>query len=505
MLTRTGVLLDKYPLAGHLAVLVAGALVPLSLAPFNWWPLAILSVLLLLVCIDKQSLSTTIQRFYLYYAAMFGLGVSWIFVSLNVYGGAPPALAGLLVMVFVMAWSLTGLLHGYVYWRFIAGVPSGLLLGFPAIWVLSEWVRSWLLTGFPWLFVGYGQLSSPLIGYAPLVGILGVSFSVVLTTALLYRFVLSKNHLHLVIIAVIWLLGLALQEHDFVVEKEQVKVAAVQGNIDQHTKWQRNMVMPILNLYRELTEPEWGAALIVWPEAAITVFRENAGLVLEDLDLRGKESGSSLLLGLPDRDNEGNFLNSAVSIGQGKGSYNKRRLVPFGEYVPFENLLRGVITFFDLPMSHNRAGDADQPALMAGDLKLSVSICYEVVYSELVRSTIPLPDLLVTISNDTWFGSSIGPAQHLQMAQMRAIENGRYLIRATNNGITALVNHRGEIVDSLPQFEPGVLRANAGIMTGATPFHRFGQIPILLLCFTLLLGLAFRRFVNTRSRRQVGQ
>jgi apolipoprotein N-acyltransferase len=436
---------------------------------------------------------------------MFGLGVSWIFVSLNVYGGSSPALAGFLVMIFVLAWSLTGALHGYVYGRFIAGVPSGLILGFPAIWVLSEWVRSWLLTGFPWLFIGYGHLSSPLAGYAPLVGILGVSFSVVLNATLLYRFMLSRNYLYLVFVAATWLLGFVLHEHDFVVEKEQVKVVAVQGNIDQHTKWRRNMVMPILKLYSGLTEPEWGAALIVWPEAAITVFRENAGLILEDLDRRGKQSGSSLLLGVPGRDSDGNFLNSAISIGQGKGIYIKRRLVPFGEYVPLENLLRGLIKAFDLPMSHNRPGKSDQPALMAGDLKLSVSICYEVVYPELVRSTAHLPDLLVTISNDTWFGTSIGPAQHLQMAQMRAIENGRYLIRATNNGITALVNHKGEIVDSLPQFEPGVLRAKAGIMTGVTPFHRFGQVPILVLCFTLLLGMAFLRFVNIRSRGQVVQ
>ncbi len=503
MLIRAGVLLDKYPLAGHIVALVSGALVPLSLAPFNWWPLGIVSVLLFLICIDKQSLGTTILRFYLYYAAMFGLGVSWIFVSINVYGGASPALAGFLVMIFVMAWSLTGLLHGYVYGRFIAEVPSGLMLGFPAIWVLSEWVRSWLLTGFPWLFIGYGHLSSPLTGYAPLLGILGVSFSVVLTAALLYRFMMSRNYLYLVFVVATWLLGFMLHEHDFVVEKEQVEVAAVQGNIDQHTKWRPNMVMPILKKYGGLTEPEWGATLIVWPEAAITVFREDAGLILEDLDRKGKQSGSSLLLGIPDRDSDGNFLNSAISIGEGRGTYTKRRLVPFGEYVPLENVLRGLIKFFDLPMSHNRPGNADQPALMAGDLTLSVSICYEVVYPELVRSAVPLPDLLVTISNDTWFGTSIGPAQHLQMAQMRAIENGRYLIRATNNGITALVNHKGQIVDSLPQFEPGVLRAKAGIMTGVTPFHRFGQIPILVFCFTLLLGMALIRFVVYRRRGQV--
>ena len=254
--------------------------------------------------------------------------------------------------------------------------------------------------------------------------------------------------------------------------------------------------MPILNLYSGLTEPEWGAALIVWPEAAITVFHENAGSILEDLDLRGKQSGSSLLLGLPDRDSDGNFLNSAISIGQGKGSYNKRRLVPFGEYVPLENLLRGLITFFDLPMSHNRPGEADQPALMAGDLKLSVSICYEVVYAELVRSTIPLPDLFVTISNDTWFGSSIGPAQHLQMAQMRSLENGRWLLRDTNNGVTAIVDHRGRVSARLPQFQEGALVGEYQIMHGSTLFSRIGNWPVLgLLALGLVAGV-WRRYMG---------
>lgn len=500
MLVRAGVLLDKRPLVGHLIVMIAGALLPLSFAPFNWWPLGIVSLLLLFVCIDRQSLGTTTLRFYLFYTAMYGVGASWIFVSLNVYGGSSTILAGFLVMLLVMSWSLTGLAHGYVYGRFIAEVPSGLLLGFPAIWVLSEWVRSWLLTGFPWLFIGYGHLSTPLVGYAPIMGILGVGFTVVLTATLLYQFVLSRKFRHLALIMAVWLLGFFLYQYDFVVEQKQITVVAVQGNIDQHTKWQRNMVMPILNQYISLTEPEWGADLIVWPEAAITVFRENAGLILEDLDRNGKQSGSTLLLGIPDRDAEGYFLNSAISIGQGTGTYIKRQLVPFGEYVPLENWLRGVINAFDLPMSHNRAGGADQVALTAGGLKLSVSICYEVIYPELVRSTTHLPDLLVTISNDTWFGASIGPAQHLQMAQMRAIENGRYLLRGTNNGITALVNHRGEITDSLPQFEPGVLKAKAGIMKGITPFHQFGQTPIIILCTMLLFAMVLVRFLNFKGR-----
>jgi len=179
-----------------------------------------------------------------------------------------------------------------------------------------------------------------------------------------------------------------------------------------------------------------------------------------------------------------------VALGKGEGQYIKRRLVPFGEYVPLEGLIRGVIQFFDLPMSRNRPGPWSQPALTAGGLRLSTSICYEVVYPDLVRDTVAEPDLLITVSNDTWFGESIGPWQHLQMARMRALENGRAMARATNNGITALIDHRGRIVSTLPRFEQGILRGELEVRSGRTLFHRFGSYPVLGLSL-ILVTLAF--------------
>tara|TARA_B100001964_G_scaffold245289_1_gene331284 strand:+ start:2697 stop:4217 length:1521 start_codon:yes stop_codon:yes gene_type:complete len=483
-------LLRKYPLAGHVLAIVGGALVPFSLAPFDWWPLGILSVLLLLASIDGEKTKRIMLRLYLYNLGMFGVGTSWIYVSINVYGGASPALAVSLVALFVLWWSLIGLLHGYVYGKFISHLPLGLVLGFPALRVLDEWFRSWFLTGFPWLFLGYGHLSSPLLGFAPVAGVFAVSFFVVLTASLLYCSLRHGRPHYLIAVAVIWLSGYGLSQVDYVSPGDEISVVAVQGNIDQHTKWRREKVMPILKAYTDLTEAEWGANLIVWPEAAITLFREDASWFLQQLDKKGKELGTTLVLGIPDRDDEGKFLNTAIAVGDGAGVYHKRRLVPFGEYVPLENWLRGIITFFDLPMSHNSSGELDQPALRAGKLALSLSICYEVVYAELVRSTTASPDLFVTISNDTWFGTSIGPSQHLQMAQMRAVENARYLVRATNNGITALIDHRGVIVKSLPQSEPGVLRGEAAVMVGTTPFHRYGHSPLLIFCLLLLLFLA---------------
>ncbi len=481
------------------ASLVAGCFVPLSFAPFDFWFVGILSIVIFLYCIDGMETRQIALSFYFYYVGMFAVGVSWIYVSINIYGGAEPLLAGFLIIFFVMAWSLTGLLHGYFYGRFVSGLSFGILLGFPSLWVLSEAFRAWIFTGFPWLFFGYGHLDTSLAGYGPIAGIYGVSFMALLTAALVFSFLQSRKIPYAVATLVIWVAGYGLSQVSFVKEEKEITLAAVQGNIDQHSKWRRDMVLPILEKYRDLTESLWGTDLIVWPEAAITVFRENADFFLNEMDSRGKQKGSTLLLGIPDRDLDGNYYNTAIAIGQGGGSYVKRHLVPFGEYVPLEGLLRGLIGFFDLPMSHNRPGADKQAAPLAGDLRLSLSICYEVVYPELVRSTVTSPDLLVTISNDTWFGSSIGPAQHLQMARMRALENGRYLLRATNNGLTVLVDHKGRIIQSLPQFEAAIMTATAMIMSGVTPFHRFGQTPILILCAMMLAILRYLPMIRLKE------
>ena len=333
-------------------------------------------------------------------------------------------------------------------------------------------------------------------GYAPIWGVFGLSFLTALSAALLVGLRRNNWPIHLIVLGAIWGGGSFIAAKlNWVESTGQVaSVAAVQGNIAQHTKWRRESVGPILKTYIDLTEDVWGRDIIVWPEAAITIFRENAAMVLQELSKRGKETGSTLLLGIPDRDSEGHFLNAAIAVGAGTGTYQKRQLVPFGEYVPLEDLLRGLITFFDLPMSHNRAGPDNQEPILVGDWRLSLSICYEVVYPELVRQTVELPDLLVTISNDTWFGESIGPKQHLQMARMRAAENGRDMIRATNNGVTALIDHSGRVRSELAPNAPGVLKGEVTIMKGETPYHRFGQWPVVALGLLILVTLAGKRY-----------
>lgn len=483
----------KNLIAAGLAVL-AGLLLPLSLAPFDFWWSGLISVFLLLALLQGASFHQALLRWYLFGIGQFLLGASWVFVSINTHGGASVLVAAGLTGAFIAAISLVTLAQGYVYQRFFSHLQLFWIPAFAALWFFKEWSTTWLLwAGFPWALLGYGHIHSPFAGYAPLIGVLGVGFVVALCAALLFAAVTNLGRRRLV-----WLLsasgligsGLLLGLLNFTQPiSEPLKVSLVQGNVAQQTKWRRDMVEPIIRQYVGLTEAEWGRDLVVWPEAALTLFADSAGSVLQPLDVRGDYSGTALLLGLPRRQ-DGTYYNSALVTGDGEGIYIKRHLVPFGEYVPLENWLRGAIEFFDLPMSHNQPGPDDQPLLRVKNFKLALSICYEIAFPALVRQDAREAAILATISNDTWFGQSLGPHQHMQMAQMRALENQRFLVRATNNGITAVVDAKGQITGRLPQFESGVLRGTVVPLDGLTPYTRLGDWPLLVGLALLLAGLS---------------
>ena len=472
--------------------LLGGALFSLSLSPLGFWPLALASPVALYAVTQECSVRRTIFRFYLYNVGLFGVGVSWIFVSINEYGNASVPLSGGLVLLFVLAYSLICVPQAVLYSRYL---KRGGMLGaasFSGLWVLQEWFRSWFLTGFPWLFVGYGAMGTPLENIAPIAGVFGVSLVTVFLGTSLYVALADRSWQLLIPGFLLFLVSLSASYLSFTRYERTVSVSLIQGNIDQHEKWQPQNRWPIFDLYKNASESEWGSDLVVWPEAAITLFPEQATEALKDLDRRATMSGSALVLGIPDRHDSGGFQNTVIVLGKGEGQYVKRRLVPFGEYVPLEEYLRGLIGFFNLPMSHNMTGPAKQKPLIAGGNLLSLSICYEVVYPDLVRSSVESPDLLMTVSNDTWFGSSVGPWQHFQMARMRALENGRAMIRATNNGVTALVDYRGLVQARLPQFQAGVLRGEVEVRSGSTPFSQFGSYPVLCFCL-LLIGITYQR------------
>ena len=485
--------------------LVSGLLLPLALAPFDLWPLAVLAPALLLAAVHGQSPRFALLLGYLHGVGHYGLGVSWIYMSIHVYGPAPPWLAGTLVGLFVLAMAIFPALMTWLFSRLKLTGRLAAGVAFCGLWVLFEWLLTWFLTGFPWLFVGYAHLESPLAGYAPVGGVLLVSLISVLTGVGLWWLgpVLRSGEqlwtrsaaLGTAVLLLLWVLGAGLSAVSWTRPTgAPLNVALVQGVIPQDIKWQSDNREAMLHRHMALSEPHWGADLVVWPEAAITWFARDAQSLLEDLGDFAGQRGSTLVTGIPDyqRDAEppfaAYFQNTAIALGRGEGQYIKQRLVPFGEYVPLEGMLRGLISFFDLPMSHARSGPAKQPPLIAGSETLAMAICYEIVYPDLVRELARDATVLVTISNDTWFGDSIGPEQHQQKARMRALELGRPLLRGTNDGVTALVDDKGREQARLPRFEPGVLTGTVQPMIGFTPFARSGSWPTVVLALVLVGG-----------------
>jgi len=489
---------------GNLLAVAAGALITLALAPFDIWPLAILALVLFYLGLRELSPRQALGRGWCYGFGLFGGGTSWIYVSIHTYGDASVLLASSLMLLFVASVAWFFALPAWLWARWIRrnDAPLADALAFAALWFGQEMFRGWFLTGFPWLYSGYSQLDGPLSGLAPLGGMWLISFVLALTAALLCNLSQLRRRnswlaTGLILLIAPWGVGMGLKTHAWTIPMgPPLKVAAIQGDVAQSMKWDPAAIDHQLALYRDMTFATAPADLIVWPETAVPVLLESAKPYLEMMGKFASDRHSALITGVPIReevDNQHRYYNGITVVGQGSGTYLKQKLVPFGEYVPLQDLLRGVIGFFDLPMSDFARGPSDQKLLIAKGYEIAPFVCYEVVYPEFAASLSAQSDLLLTISNDTWFGTSIGPLQHLQMARMRALEAGRWMIRATNNGVSALVDPFGKITAQIAQFQPGVLTGEVVPMQQLTPYLQWRSWPLIILSLLLvgwaLLGL----------------
>lgn len=481
---------------GRWLAALAGAVLPLSFAPFHFYPLAIVSAALLLALWDGQSPRESAWRGFIFCFAAFATGTHWIFISLHDFGGAPvPVVLVLMVGLWCLMASYTAL-AGYVSAHIaVASRALRWCLVWPAAFILFDWVRMWLFTGFPWFALGYSQLDGPLRGWAPVVGVYGLSFvTLALAGALLTALRGTRTDRIGVGVAVLIVAAatFAIYDRDWTVPADDtLEVRLIQGGIPQDRKWLPQQLEPTLRMYRDLTFAEPHPGLVVWPEVAVPAIAYQVREYLDEVDRQAAAQGMQVYLGVLTRDDvTGQYRNSLIGLGTNNAQYHKRHLVPFGEFFPVPDMIRHWMRSAGLPNQDTLPGDDDQPPLPVADWSLAPSICYEDAFGTELHAFLPEAGVLINVSNDAWFGDSIAADQHLQIAQMRSLETGRETLRVTNTGITAMIGADGRIVSRLPQFETGVLHGEVRPRTGATPYVRSGNVPIIIICL-LLIGFGY--------------
>ena len=488
--------LFRFPFS-PLIFLLLGLSTVFGFAPFNFYLIPPFTLLLFLL------VNNLVNQNSYYPCIIFGLGfflggLYWVYISLNIYGQMPPIFAGLSTLFFCIFLSIFFLpLHSVKY--------KYSILIFPAIFTITEWFRSFIFTGFPWLSFGYSQVyDSPLSGYLAVLGVHGVTFLLMLTTIACFKILTSeqfKVRLFLIFIVIgIWLGGNFLKKIEWSIPQgDPISLSLIQGNISQDKKWDRNFVKENFLKYLSMIESS-NASLIILPETSIPVLEHNLPKQYKDrLKEHANKNNGNILYGVIEQ--EGNkYFNSAISIGaDGNQTYQKFHLVPFGEFIPLKKIMQFVYErWLKIPFSNLSRGDSSQKPMVFGKTSIAVNICYEDVFGNEIIKPLPEANILINLSNDAWYGESIASQQHLQISQARAIETGRMMLRATNTGATAIINSKGKIIKQLPLFKEGVLNGYGQGYEGTTPYIKYGNFPIIILSSLILLFCIVKRKISKK-------
>jgi apolipoprotein N-acyltransferase len=477
----------------HFLSFLAGAATVLAFAPLALHPLAFLTLAFLIhTWIDAPPRRCAWTGFW-FGLGFYGAGVSWVYVSLHTFGGMPGPLAAIATLGYCAFLALFPAAAGWLQARVPAreSVRAGLLI--PAAWVLFEWMLSWILTGFPWLALGYTAVGWPLQGYAPLGGVYAVSFIVVGVAGLLWLIARRQRALAFGVTALaLFGAGEALRRIPWTTPAgAPVSAALLQGNIEQEMKFRPERAPKILETYAQLAEGT-RARLIVFPETALPAFFDRIHpAYLARLEAAAKRNDGDLLLGVPYRSGRDEYYNSVLTLGVSPNqAYHKVHLVPFGEFIPPG--WGWILRWLSIPLSDFNRGAPGQPPLAVAGQRVALNICYEDAFGDEIAQRAADATLLINVSNVAWFGDSLAPAQHLHMARLRAIETGRQYLTATNTGITAAIDRDGRVLKRLPQFTEARLEITAQGYTGWTPYLRLRDWPIVLISLAILGGAIIR-------------
>lgn len=489
---------------GALLALVAGAALAMAFAPYGYWPLSVLCpALLMWLWQDVRPRRAAALGFY-FGAGTFAVGTWWLYIAIHTIGAAPVWLALALMVALVCIMGGYHALAGYLANRVLP--MNGVWrwwVGLPALWLLIEWLRGWFLSGFPWLSLGYSQTDAWLGGYAPLGGVYFISGLLLLCAGALLALLLARGRARvasIMLLALPWAGGELLQTVPWThASGAAVSVAVLQGAIPQDEKHMESNLEPTKALYYRLNEQVLGAKLIVWPETAVPELANQMTPYLKSIFQRARISGSDVVMGIAREADSGDYFDSVLALSPSPAFYDKRHLVPFGEYFPVPKFVRNWMRLMSLPNEDFTAGADHQAPLEAGGLKLAASVCYEDAYGTAQRGMVRQSDALVNVTNDAWFGRSSARYQHFQIARMRAMEARRYLIRAANDGVSAIVGPFGEVLERAPEYQEVILRGTVEPRRGLPPYLRLGDLPVLAAALIALLLAIYQRWRQQRA------
>ena len=476
---------------------LAGAATVLAFAPVGLFPLAAATFAYLIHLWMQAPPRLCFWRGFWFGFGLYLAGVSWVYVSLHTFGGMPLPLAGIATVGYCAFLALFPAAAGWLQARIPASNWVRACLLIPSAWVLFEWTLDWIFTGFPWMAIGYASVGWPLQGYAPLGGVYLLTFATLALAGLLWLLVHGPRKAECVMV-IVGIVGVGQALHAVQWTRpsgEPINAALLQGNIEQEMKFNPQRYAGIFDSYARLAEGT-GAKLIVLPETALPRFYHRIHPAeLARLEAAARSNGGDLLLGVPYAQGE-DYYNSVLTLGVSpQQSYHKRHLVPFGEFIPPG--FGWVLEILHIPMSDFGRGSAEQPPLAVAGQRVAVNICYEDVFGDEIARRAADSTLLVNMSNVAWFGDSLAPAQHLQIARLRAIETGRMHLTATNTGITAAIDRDGRVLGRLPQFAEARLEVAAQGYEGMTPYLHLYHWPIVVFSLLWLALFTIRaRFIR---------
>ncbi len=483
-------------------IIILALLYNLSFSPFDYKYTIYLSLIGYFSLIFNKEKSQAMKYSFIYGFFVYLIGVSWIFNSLYDYGGENFLLSSVMTLIFISLMGSFFILIGYVfnkeyskYKKFIFPVHIA------SLWTFIEILKSNILGGFPWLLAGTSQINFVYNNIFPLFGTYFISFIVVMFSMVFFLILKSREKLYyfkyFITIFLFLILFSNVDSHEDVTKDREFRVSILQPNIKPTYKYDKDNINEIKRVIYDMSNYSKDSNIIIFPETVIPELYSDKDNIFKKILSKNKKT---LISGIFRHDaTQNRFFNSMLVIDKKNNIYDKRKLVPFGEFTPLPELLLPIARMLDIPMSNLSKGNNKNSEIVLDELIVHPLICYESAYPNLINQVdLSKPEVIVILSNDSWFGESLAPYQHLQISQTRAVEFNKYILRAANTGISAVIDNNGNIKGTIGLNQRGLINEIFRAKTGKTLYSHFGDYPVLVLIFAIMISALYLRKKNEK-------